>query len=271
MSVFYTRLFQNRRDFNDKEIPQHVSLHETANHVEDAQQHLQQWDYTTRNEITNYYGSEESLTDTSDISFVFDDLPVDITLPLLYSLLCNQMRETRNLWHQIKFLPEFESHADFLCDENGTRLTISNSNAHWATIMVNIEFIQPLLYYCEYDLLQMDTRFFMFGFISRKKAWDVKRSCIHYPRFYASDVSNYKIVAGVHVSLYSDFRTKGDEKMHLFINDEYVSTQYGIELPVVPVVSIANCKHSVRLNPFTFVAVPFYYHGHVVPNKENVA
>jgi hypothetical protein len=251
--------------------------HDFSHHVDNPLEHVQQLTdiFRANNDITRVYSSSESLQTMFDISIIcVNNDNTETTPERLYTLLANQMRESWVPLYDIKFLPDHVAHHDFSCDEDGTRLTIYNEAAPWATIMVNIEFIRPQLYYCEFEIQIMDNyRFIMFGCCSKEHACNVKRTCIAPPRFYAQDnVCKSLMNVGSKIAIYFDCRDPGIV-LYLFIDDKYAgkcADTTDMKLPIIPVVCIANSNHSVKLNPHTFVPVPYFYHEHVLPDDEKM-
>lgn len=201
----------------------------------------------------------ECTNQLSDISIITEQFHGTFTSARLFSYLSVKLRTKRTRLHDIRFLPELTPHSDILCDECGTRLSIGNSGAPWATIMVNVEFTEKSLYYCEYFIDKLDSihRFLMFGFIDKAHYSQFRRYCLR-SRFYASDIR--VIEEKDKIGLYLDSR-KSNIEMLLYINDQYHSSKFldEISLSLSPVISIANDSYIIRLNPNTFTMVSDFH------------
>jgi hypothetical protein len=231
--------------------------------VKDPQSHIKEVKIITRSELTLIYASEEALSATSDVTFVTceDD---EISLPKLYTLLCNQMRGLREQQIDVKFLPV--ASIDFECDEGGTRIVCKDPS--WCTVIVNIEFVYPLLYYCEYEIQNLyQYHFIMFGFVDKTNTTLLNKSCLSDVRFYGETLPK-RMKVGSKVSIYVDYRGTS-KKMHMFIDDEYVDTQFGVIFPGVPALSITRSDNVIKLNPRTFIPVHSFYHQHVLPINQD--
>jgi hypothetical protein len=200
---------------------------------------------------------EKNLHGAADTTFIFENT-VDTTLTDLYTFLCKQFRSSRRL--PIRFLADPVQHT---CDNNGTR--VASLSRSWNTIPVNVEFTEPALYYCEYEIISLySVKFIMFGFMSKENVENTK--CIMSNRFYLyHDELDKKVKVESKISLYVDYRSGG--KMHLFIDDVYAASEQWACFPAVPVMSITRKENIVQLNPDTFVSIPWFHPRHVLPIK----
>jgi hypothetical protein len=201
---------------------------------------------------------EESLLGTADATFIFAN-SLDTTLTDLYCFLCKQLRASKRL--PIKFLGD---PTQDVCEKDGT-IVFSNALS-WTTIPVNIEFTEPALYYCEYEILSLyKVKFIMFSFINKEKVTFNRATCVQDNRFYLSDIAE-KVKVGSKISIYVDYRSQ--EEMHMFIDDIYALSRSCACLPVIPVISITRIDNIVQLNPDTFLAIPRFYSRHILPENK---
>jgi hypothetical protein len=203
-----------------------------------------------RTEVSHNMPEETSLLGTADATFIFANSS-DTTLTDLYSFLCKQLRASKRL--PIKFLAD---PTQGVCEKDGT-IVFSNARS-WTTIPVNIEFTEPALYYCEYEILSRKrVKFIMFSFINKEKV--NRATSVKGNRFYLNDIAE----KGSKISIYIDYRSQ--EEMHMFIDDVYALSQPCACLPVIPVISITGIDNIVQLNPDTFLAIPRFYSRHILP------
>jgi hypothetical protein len=150
----------------------------------------------------------------------------------------------------IRFIPLVSKHRDITCDANGTRISINNHNALWKTVLINVLFDQKKLYYFECVIEHIDEcRLIMIGMVNEKR-YD-PTCCLFDGRMYCADTCMAKVRSGAVVGIYVDLRTSAN-CMYAFVDGTKCATIVLNRPPLIPSVSLANTRGSVRLIPKSF-------------------